>query len=68
MSHWFGARPTKCDLCRNPIVHLFVDGKTNHGPWAIMCPACQVERGVGLGTGRGQMYRRDGETFKKVEG
>lgn len=37
---WQGIRPSNCQLCLSKIVTRFVDGKTNYGPWAIMCVAC----------------------------
>jgi hypothetical protein len=46
----------KCDICKEKILGNFVDGKTVFGPWAIMCPSCFKERGVGLGTGKGQEF------------
>ena len=62
---WAGTVPTNCDLCRREIVGNFVDGKTAMGPWACMCLGCASTRGVGLGMGRGQKYKR--ETSKDVE-
>ncbi|UOF78552.1 hypothetical protein [Caudoviricetes sp.] len=45
----------QCQFCLVR-VNVWVDGKTVQGPWAIMCKACWVEQGLGLGTGIGQMY------------
>ena len=62
--------PTKlCDTCAGPVEQEFVDGKTKHGPWAIMCMECFAVFGTGLGTGRGQHYRKknDGK-FHKISG
>lgn len=59
----------KCDICSSPIkgdVAFFVDGKTNIGPWALMCPACFKKHGVGIGYGVGQKY--DGKTAVLLEG
>ncbi len=56
---WSGSPPAECDLCDKPIATGFVDGKTNLGPWVIMCLSCHAHVGVGLGTGRGQRYRRE---------
>jgi len=66
---WSGHAPDRCDLCRVPIQNTFVDGKTNMGPWASMCPDCHDAHGVGLGTGMGQKYQKqpNGEWIK-VEG
>lgn len=50
----------KCDLC-NKEVSAYVDGKTKSGIWAIMC---FTSNGIGLGTGKGQMY----ENGKKIKG
>jgi hypothetical protein len=61
--------PTACDVCEATIGEEFTDAKTTHGPWANLCPACFRKIGVGLGTGRGQRYRRqpDGQ-YVKIEG
>jgi len=58
--------PSKCDVCKATLCEDFMDAKTTHGPWANLCPACFRKIGVGLGTGRGQHYRRqpDGEYVK----
>ena len=67
---WFGSWPVKCDFCHakldDPRVEYFVDGRTQEGPWALMCPMCHLLDGVGLGTGKGQKY--DARTLKKLEG
>ena len=65
--YWVGHIPDQCDLCHRSITKVFVDGRTNFGPWAIMDPQCHRASGQGLGTGRGQRYVRqlDGR-FKKV--
>lgn len=63
---WLGTPPDKCDLCSRPIGEFFIDGKTNQGPWAIMCEKCHDYYGYGLGVGRGQKYDR--ESLEKVEG
>ena len=66
----YTGRPSRCDLCHEDIKGSFVDGKTKFGPWGNMCIPCFKEAGVGLGTGRGQMYCYDNKTlaFVKVEG
>lgn len=63
---WMSEKPTSCDICHNPLGPTFVDGKTNRGPWGILCGTCFRYYGVGLGTGKGQMY--DTETLEKVGG
>lgn len=57
-----------CEVCGSSITDEFYDAKTKRGPWAIMCPRCFVTHGVGLGTGKGQHYRKVEGEFKKVEG
>lgn len=68
--YWHGSEP-KCDFygLELPKLTSFVDSKTVHGPWAIMCPGCHNVNGVGFGLGKGQGYERqiDGQ-FKKVAG
>lgn len=68
MKTWEGTPPDTCDLCQTPIEEVFVDGKTIHGPWGIMCPVCALSEGVGLGEGRGQLYIKAGELFVKSKG
>lgn len=67
MVKWAGKLPN-CDFCNKlpEDYFYFIDGKTKYGPWAIMCPDCFIEFGVGLGTGLGQKY--DTSTLEKVEG
>ena len=53
---WYGTLPKNCDLCKNKLEKVFIDGKTKFGPWAIMCESCFEINGVGLGVGKGQKY------------
>lgn len=64
---WMGTVSDKDDFGK-PIVDTFIDGKTTMGPWANMNPDSFKQHGVGLGIGKGQMYRKqpDGK-WKKVE-
>jgi len=64
-----GTPPGDRDDFGAPILNEFVDGRTRHGPWAIMSAATHRMQGVGLGMGRGQRYRKqtDGK-WLKVEG
>lgn len=55
---WMGSPPVKCDICHKPITDTFIDGATNMGPWANMCPSCYHQFGRGLGQGSGQKYTR----------
>ena len=70
---WVGTPPAKCDLCGRKIEKngYFVDGRVrHHTSWACMGSCCFGSgKGVGLGTGRGQMYApaADG-TYRKVGG
>lgn len=60
---------TTCDLCGQDVGSELVDGKTVFGPWATMCLACNAENGVGLGTGRGQLYyKTQNQEYEKVNG
>lgn len=57
----------RCDICKMELGNCdFVDGKTRLGPWANMCLDCYKLLGIGLGTGKGQLY--DGITKQKKEG
>ena len=67
--YWMGSTP-KCDFCGAVDLKEFVDGKTVHGPWAIICTnyKCKMNM-VGLGTGQGQRYvLQDDGQYLKVEG
>jgi hypothetical protein len=58
--YWCGNAPKVCQICHEPIEHVFVDGSTKMGPWAIMCEGCHLDVGRGLGIGKGQKYQREG--------
>lgn len=58
---WRGSPPVHCDVCSLPLTDTFVDGKTIFGPWGKLCLNCHGNVGVGLGTGKGQKYKRDPE-------
>ena len=64
---WLGSVPSEDDF-GDPITDEFIDGRTVSGSWAFMTPRNHYDRGVGLGTGRGQLYKKqqDGR-FLKVE-
>lgn len=64
---WLGNVPEMDDFGKL-ISDTFVDGKTVHGPWAIMSPITHECYGLGLGTGRGQKYVKNGSRWLKVEG
>jgi len=65
---WTGSRPVSCELCGCQLGDSFVDGKTRGGPWGKMCVLCHSSHGVGLGLGRGQLYRKNAksEWWKEV--
>lgn len=68
---WLGLVPEKCDTCGAAIGGKFYDAATKMGPWACMCPSCQV-LGPGrnrLGPGLGQEWtkRADGK-YEKTAG
>ena len=66
--YWTGD-PGHVDDFNRPITDEFVDGKTYHGPWAIMVPVSFAIHGVGMGPGRGQRYRlQKNGMWLKVEG
>lgn len=58
IKRWTGSWPANCDICEVKLTEhsYFVDGATKYGPWALMCPACHIHTGRGLGTGKGQKY------------
>lgn len=59
VSRWLGTKPTECQLCGKSLT-AFIDGAVRGiGSWALMCTGCFIKRGVGLGMGRGQLYRAD---------
>ena len=63
---WAGQPPTVCELCGGPFEGVFIDGRTQGGPWGLLCAGCHALHGVGLGLGKGQKY--DLVTLEKVEG
>ena len=68
MKVWMGDLPETCDVCNRKIDATFVDGKTQQGPWGILCLRCHKVHGCGLGTGKGQRYVLSGDRFVKEEG
>ena len=66
--NWMGDNPDICQLCSTKIEDVFVDGKTQGGPWVVMCTVCALSKGVGLGIGKGQLYEKKAETFVKIKG
>ena len=56
---WLGGR--RSDVSGRVCEEFLVDGRTRGGPWAVMTVDEHARLGVGLGVGRGQLYKRDGE-------
>ena len=56
-----GAPPRRCECgCGRAITTSFVDGRLrNGGAWGYFASECFARLGVGLGTGRGQQWRRN---------
>ena len=65
---WHGELPKNCNLCTNDIGDTFIDGRRTFGSWAIMCPVCFKKYGVGLGTGKRQMYLKGSKADILYEG
>lgn len=60
MSIITGHPPDRCPLCNAVITKAMsvIDGKAYPtGQWTWMCTSCYLCRGVGLGLGKGQLYR-----------
>ena len=56
----FTPTPTECQITKARLGAVMYDGKTKHGPWAIMGEAAWELYGCGrLGAGFGQKYRRN---------
>lgn len=67
--YWLGPVNAKDDFGLS-IGNTIIDGKTKHGPWALMTPTSWRVHGIGkLGTGLGQKYQKqtDGK-WLKIEG
>ena len=66
--YWCGKVGDQDDF-DEPITDVFIDGRTTSGPWAIMSPASFKAFGMGLGTGRGQVYKLQADgRWLKIEG
>ena len=61
---WLSKLPKVCDLCHRELIGTFVDAKTIHGPWVVLCSSCFIDYGVGLGTDKGQLYNTRGVKLK----
>lgn len=65
---WIGTPPSSCDACLGDLNNTFFDAKLKGHGWAIVCQECFNERGIGLGTGKGQQYRKKNNEWVKVKG
>lgn len=59
---WEGDKPI-CDSCHAENMTRFVDCKTVHGPWAILCRKCYKK--IGLPIGQEYVYSFDDEVYYK---
>ena len=68
---WVGEIPKCCDLCKEEIVDVFVDGRIGVNlnlPWGIMCEPCHLGTEVPLKWGHGQKYKKTDNDWLCVEG
>ena len=66
--YWAGSDPVKCDICKMAFGDTMFDSNTVHG-WANVCKTCFHFYGQGLGTGRGQKYKKQADgRWMKTEG
>lgn len=67
---WLSEVPDYCELCHGPFTgNVFFDACLRVGGrtiWGLVCAACHVRSGFGLGTGKGQKY--DLKTKEKLAG
>ena len=58
--YWQHRGDVACDFCNRVMDDQFTDGKTKHGPWAIMCNDCLPYHSIATrnyhGQGLGQQY------------
>ena len=58
--YWQHRGDVACDFCNRVMTDQFTDGKTNRGPWAIMCNSCLPMHSIANrnyhGQGLGQQY------------
>ena len=48
---WIGKVPSHCDICKEEIVDVFIDGRIGVDltlPWGFMCEACHLGTEVPL--------------------
>lgn len=69
-SNFYINPPQNCDICNVNFdsQKYFIDGQTIGGPFGFMCESCVKEHGVGIGYGKGQLYKRNGKEWVLVAG
>lgn len=56
---WTG-QVNACDICGCQPFNTFIDGRIKGSlTSAIMCADCYVDIGIGLGVGKGQIYKKE---------
>lgn len=58
---WIGEIPKYCNICKQDIIDVFVDGRIGNDlslPWGFMCETCHSLSGVKLKWGHGQKYKK----------
>lgn len=67
MKTWHGERPIRCEICGQTFpTDRFVDARTVHGLWGVLCERCHRVVGIGFGAGKGQLYSLT--TLEKLAG
>lgn len=68
---WVGGIPKCCDICKQDIVDVFVDGRIGIDltlPWGFMCVTCHYLSGVTLKWGHAQKYKKIKQDWICIEG
>ena len=68
---WKGEVPECCDLCKEEIVDVFIDGRIGmekNLPWGFMCESCHLNTDVPLAYGYAQKYERKDFSWVLTEG
>ena len=63
--------PECCDLCKEEIVDVFIDGRIGMEkdlPWGFMCESCHLNTDVPLAYGYAQKYERKDFSWVLTEG
>ena len=68
---WKGEVPECCDLCKEEIVDVFIDGRIGMEkglPWGFMCESCHLNTDVPLAYGYAQKYEKKDFSWILTEG